>query len=58
MGPAILPSALAKLKINEVWALFNPRSRCMGPKNIPLLLPNIPPDNVPKTKVEASTHQP
>jgi hypothetical protein len=30
----------------------------MGPKKIPLLFENIPPDIVPNTKVDASTHQP
>ena len=58
IGPAMLPSALAKLNIREVWALLRPRSCLMGPKKTPLLWANIPPDRVPNRKVDASTHQP
>jgi hypothetical protein len=58
MGPAKLPSALTRLKIKEVWALFSPRSLLMGPKKMALLWEKIPPDSKPNKKVAPSTHQP
>jgi len=58
MGPAKLPSALARLNIKAVWVLLSPRSRLMGPKKMPLLWEKMPPDSTPRTKVAASTHQP
>ncbi len=54
----MLPSALTKLKIKEVCALFRPISRWMGPKKMALLLENIPPDNVPNKNVAVNTRHP
>ena len=58
IGPAKLPSARTRLNIKEVWVLFSPRSRLIGPKNIALLWEKIPPDNTPNTKVAPNTHHP
>ena len=49
---------LARLKINEVWALLSPRSRLMGPKKMALLWEKMPPERTPRINVADSTHQP
>jgi hypothetical protein len=58
MGPAMLPSALARLNISEVWVLLSLSSCWMGPKKMLLLCEKTPPEITPKRKVEKRTHQP
>jgi len=54
----MLPSALARLNISEVWVLLSLRSWRMGPKKMLLLWEKTPPEITPKRKVAKRTHQP